>query len=72
MHKFHMLISLKRKKQREFSCSKSTIKTFGAMCEICLKLTTKTPERRRSDVFIFNFEEISHTVLVFPLLVSVS
>ena len=71
MHKIEMLISLKRKKQRKFSCSKSRMETIGAMCEICSKLTTKTPERRRSDVFIFNFEEISHTILVFPLLVSV-
>ena len=39
--------------------------------EICSKLTIKTPERRywrRSDVFIANFEDISHLVLVFPLL----
>ena len=34
-------------------------------------LTIKTPERRherRSDVFIVNFEHISHLVLVFLLL----
>ena len=34
-------------------------------CEICLKLTIKTPERlhwRRSGVFIVNFEHISHTL----------
>ena len=40
-------------------------------CEICLKLTIKTPEQRhwhRSDVFIVNFEQISDVVLVFPLL----
>ena len=40
-------------------------------CEICLKLTIKTPERRywrRSDVFTVNFEHISHLVLVFLLL----
>ena len=40
-------------------------------CDICLKLTIKTPERRylrRSDVFIVNFEHISHLVLVFLLL----
>ena len=40
-------------------------------CEICSKLTIKTPERRhwrRSDVFIVNFEHISHLVLVFLLL----
>ena len=37
-------------------------------CEICSKLTIKTPERRqwrRSGVFIVNFEHISHLVLVF-------
>ena len=36
-------------------------------CEICSKLTIKTPERRswrRSGVFIVNFEHISHLVLV--------
>ena len=41
-----------------------------ARCEICSKLTIKTPERRqwRSGVFIVNFEHISHLVLVFLLL----
>ena len=37
-------------------------------CEICSKLTIKTPERcqwPRSGVFIVNFEHISHIVLVF-------
>ena len=41
------------------------------MCEICSKLTIKTPERRqgrRSGVFIVNFEQISHIFQVFPLL----
>ena len=36
-----------------------------------LKLTIRTPERRhwrRSGVFIVNFEQISHFVLVFLLL----
>ena len=40
-------------------------------CEICSKLTIKTPERRQwrsSGVFIVNFEHISHLVLVFLLL----
>ena len=40
-------------------------------CEICSKLTIKTPERRqwcRSGIFIVNFEHISHLVLVFLLL----
>ena len=39
-------------------------------CEICSKLTMKTlepPHLRRSDVFIVNFEHISHLVLVFLL-----
>ena len=37
-------------------------------CEICSKLTIKTPERCHwscSDVFIVNFEHISHLLLVF-------
>ena len=41
------------------------------MCEICSKLTVKTPEQchwRRSGVFIANFEQISHIALVFPIL----
>ena len=41
------------------------------MCEICSKLTIKTLERhhwRCSDLFIVNFEQISHIILVFPLL----
>ena len=40
-------------------------------CEICAKLTIKTPERRQwrcSGVVIVNFEHISHLVLVFLLL----
>ena len=42
-----------------------------ARCEICSKLTIKTPERRkwrRSGVFIVNFEHILQLVLVFLLL----
>ena len=42
-----------------------------ARCEICSKLTIKTPERRqwrRSGVFTVNFEHISHLVLVILLL----
>ena len=42
------------------------------MCEDCSKLTIKTAERhqwrRSSSVFIVNFEQISHIVLVFPTL----
>ena len=40
-------------------------------CEICSKLTIKISERRhwrRSDIFIVNFEHISHLVLVFLML----
>ena len=39
--------------------------------ESCSKLTIKTPERRqsrRSGVFIFNFEQILHIVLMFAML----
>ena len=40
-------------------------------CEICSKLTIKTPERhhwRSSGVFIVSFEHISHLLLMFLLL----
>ena len=50
-------------------------------CKLCLKLTMKTPEQRRifrssekltsapkSDVFIVNFEHMSHLYLVILLL----
>ena len=38
-------------------------------CEICSKLTIKTPEQGgRSAVFIINFEHTSHLVLEFLLL----
>ena len=40
-------------------------------CEICSKLTIKTPERHhwhRSGVFIVYFDHISHLALVFLLL----
>ena len=46
-------------------------KNTTTRCEISSKLTIKRPERlqwRRSDVFIVNFEHISHLVLVFLLL----
>ena len=46
-------------------------KNTRTRCEICSKLTTKTPERRnwrRPGVFVVNFEHISHLVLVFLLL----
>ena len=40
-------------------------------CEICSKLTLKTPERcqrRLSVAFVVNFEHISHLLLMFLLL----
>ena len=55
----------------KFACSKSPIETLEKRCEICSKLTIKTPERRqwrRSGVFIVNFEHISHLFLVFLFL----
>ena len=42
-----------------------------AWCEICSKLTIKTPDRRQQrchGVFVVNFEHISHLVLEFLLL----
>ena len=38
------------------------------MCEVCSKLAIKTPERRHLCRVFINFEQISHIVLVFPLL----
>ena len=49
-----------------FKVSNGNNKTY----EISSKLTIKTPEwrhLRRSGVFIVNFGQISHIVLVFPL-----
>ena len=69
--------------QNKYTNSKNRIRPGGicmfkvnnrntrARCEICSKLTIKTPERRqwrRSSVFTVNFEHISHLVLVFLLL----
>ena len=48
---------LSKHSQPAVSCSKSTMKT-PEQFEICLKLISKTPERRRSGVFV-NFEQIS-------------
>ena len=45
--------------------------TRDTKCEICPKLTIKTPERcqwHRFGGFIVNFEHISHLVSLFPLL----
>ena len=42
--------------------SKVNIRNTRTRCEICLKLTVKTPERRQwrhSGVFIVNFEQVS-------------
>ena len=55
----------------EICSNKDTRTTPLALCEICSKLTIKTPERRHwrcSGVFIVNFEHISHLALVFLLL----
>ena len=46
-------------------------KSTRIWCEICSKLTIKTPERRlwrHAGVFIVNFEHISYLLLVFLLL----
>ena len=50
---------------------KVNIRNTRIRCEICSKLTIKTPKWRQwhcSGVFIFNFEHISHLVVVFLLL----
>ena len=53
-----------KRTQLIFTCSKWSIETLEkGVNEMCLKLTTKTPECRhwrRSSFFIVNFEHISH------------
>ena len=47
------------------------VDSIKMMCEICSKLAIKIPERHfwcRFGVFIVNFEQISHIVLLLPLL----
>ena len=46
---------------------KAENKSFGARCEICLKLAIKTPEQCRSSG-ILNFEHIAHIVSLSLLL----
>ena len=56
--------------QPAITCSR-LYRNTRTRCEICSKLTLKTPERRqwcRSGVFIVTFEHILHLVLVFLLL----
>ena len=56
--------------QRAFTIYLFSKRNTRAMCEMCSRLTMKTPERhhqRSSKVFIVYFEQISHMVLVFPL-----
>ena len=51
-----------------FKVSNGNIRTIY---EVCSKLTRKTPERfhwNYSGIYITNFEQISHIVLVFPIL----
>ena len=45
--------------QPVITCLKLTVETLEQKCEICSKLTIKTP-KRRFGVFIVNFEYISH------------
>ena len=64
-------INLEKLTPTNIYLSKVNDKNTRKRCEICSKLTIKTPERRhwrRSGVFIVNFEHISHLFLVFSLL----
>ena len=48
--------------------SKVNNRNTRARCEICSKLTIKTPDVFFSGVFFVNFEHVSHLALVFLLL----
>ena len=50
--------------QQAFTCSNS--RNTKTICEVCSKLTIKTPQG--SGVFFVDFEQISHTFMVLPLL----
>ena len=68
LHKLHLFILLFN--PAGVYMLKVSNRNTRARCEICSKLTIKTPERchrRRSGVFIINFENISHLVLVLLL-----
>ena len=64
MHSSHIL---RPHAQPAFTYLKLTINTRTRR-KICSKLTIKTPGKRRSGVFIVNFEHISHVVLMFLFL----
>ena len=63
-HRFSSLFIIWHDCQQTFTfSSKSTTETLKKWCEICLKLTIKTPEQGQwhgPGVFIVNFEYISH------------
>ena len=49
--------------QPVITCLKLTVETLEQKCEICSKLTIKTPKQRhwhRFGVFVVNFEHISY------------
>ena len=47
---------------------KKALKNTRKRCEVCPKLTIKTLELHLSDVFIVDYEHVSHLFLVFLLL----
>ena len=60
-----------RPAQLTVTCSKPINRNTTKRCEICSKLTIKTPVRRQwrcSGIFIVNFEYISHLFLVILLM----
>ena len=68
LHKYGIKVSVR---DALYSLLKVNNRNTRTRCEICSKLTIKMPERfhcRRSDIFIVNFEHITHLVLVFLLL----
>ena len=72
----HPIVFLNRKIKSKFNPAGNYMfrvnnRNTRTRCQICSKLTIKTPERRHcrhSGVFIFHFEHISHLVLLFLLL----
>ena len=68
MFGYFSLICMKRCLPAGIYLLKVNNKKTRARYEICSKLTIKTRYWRRSGVFIVNFDDISHLLLVFLLL----
>ena len=59
------LRKLIRASSNAFCLLKVSSRSIRKRCEICSKLTIKTPEQSRSGIFIANFEHFLYLLLLF-------